>query len=84
MTVAALAHVAAPCWPCSSLLTLTFVVLFIGFLSESVADFEANDTSGSGSAAGSASSPRSLAWYASFAAVTNSTFKRTVLPTFPR
>jgi len=25
-----------------------------------------------------------LAWYASFAAVTNSTYKRTVLPTFPR
>jgi len=25
-----------------------------------------------------------LAWYASFAAVTNSTFKRVVLPTFPR
>jgi succinate-acetate transporter protein len=24
-----------------------------------------------------------LAWYASFAAVTNSTFKRVVLPTFP-
>jgi hypothetical protein len=25
-----------------------------------------------------------FAWYASFAAVTNFTFKRTVLPTYPR
>ena len=58
------------------LLTLTFLFLCIGALRRPA-------PAGPRPAAGSASPPRSLAWYASFAAVTNSTFKRVVLPVFP-
>jgi succinate-acetate transporter protein len=66
------------------LLTLTFLVLFIGFLSESPADFEANDNFWIRLGGWLGIATALAAWYASFAAVTNFTFKRTVLPTFPR
>jgi succinate-acetate transporter protein len=66
------------------LLTLTFVVLFIGFLSESTADFEANKNFWINLGGWLGIVTAIAAWYASFAAVTNSTFKRTVFPTFPR
>lgn len=66
------------------LLTLTYIALVIGFFSESVADFEAN-TNGWIRLGGWLGILTAIAaWYASAAAVTNFTFKRTVLPTFPR
>jgi succinate-acetate transporter protein len=66
------------------LLTLTFVALAIGWLSESVNDFAAN-SNGLIHLGGWLGIVTALAaWYASFAAVVNSTFKRVVFPTFPR
>jgi hypothetical protein len=65
------------------LLTLAFVALAIGWLAYSVKDFEAN-SSGWIHLGGWIGIVTALAaWYASFAAVTNSTFKKVVLPTFP-
>ena len=58
------------------LLAITFIVLGIG-------DAGAHTRASPSSAATSASRPRSAAWYASFAVVTNSTFGRTVLPVRP-
>jgi succinate-acetate transporter protein len=66
------------------LLTLTYIVLVIGFFSESVADFVANDNFWIRLGGWLGIATALAAWYASFAAVTNFTFKRTVLPTFPR
>jgi succinate-acetate transporter protein len=67
-----------------ALLTLTFVALAIGWLSESVPSFAAN-SNGLIHLGGWLGIVTALAaWYASFAAVTNSTFKRVVLPVFPR
>lgn len=57
-------------------LTLTFVFLAIGAFADSTGWTKVGGLVGLVTAA--------LAWYASFAAVTNSTFKRVVLPTFPR
>ena len=56
-------------------LTLTFVFLAIGDYAEKTGITKFGGWLGLITAF--------LAWYASFAAVTNSTFKRTVLPTFP-
>jgi succinate-acetate transporter protein len=65
-------------------LTLTFLVLTIGWLTESVGDFEANSNVWIHLGGWLGIITALLAWYASFAAVTNATFKRVVLPTLPR
>jgi len=65
------------------LLTLTFLVLTIGWFSESVADFEKNSNVWIHLGGWLGILTAAAAWYASFAAVTNSTFKRVVLPVFP-
>jgi len=57
-------------------LALTFLFLAIGEFGESTGWTKVGGWLGLITAA--------LAWYASFAAVTNSTFKRVVLPTYPR
>lgn len=59
-----------------AVLTLTFLALSIGDFAESVGWGKFGGWLGIVTAL--------LAWYASFAGVTNSTFKRVVLPTFPR
>jgi len=59
-------------------LTITFVLLTIGAFATGTT---ATDLTKAGGWAGLATA--AFAWYASFAAVTNSTFKRTVLPTWP-
>ena len=68
-----------------SALTLTFVFLTIGAFAGS-AGFTAiglmNRLNGSGGYLGIITAL--LAWYASFAGVTNATFSRTVMPTWPR
>src|SRR3954452_23529840 len=66
-----------------ALLTLTFLVLTIGWFSESVADFGANSNGWIHLGGWLGILTAVAAWYASFAAVTNSTFKRVVLPVFP-
>jgi len=66
-----------------ALLTLTFLVLTIGWFSESVADFEKNSNVWIHLGGWLGILTAAAAWYASFAAVTNSTFKRVVLPVFP-
>jgi uncharacterized protein len=66
------------------LLTLAFLALTIGFFSESVADFEANSNAWIHIGGWIGILTAIAAWYASFAGVVNSTFKRVVLPTFPR
>jgi succinate-acetate transporter protein len=65
-------------------LTLTFLVLAIGWLSESPVDFAKNNDIWINLGGWLGIITALLAWYASFAAVTNSTFKRTAFPTFPR
>ena len=59
-------------------LTVTFVLLAIGAFATGTT---ATDMTKAGGWAGLVTA--ALAWYASFAGVTNSTFKRTVLPTYP-
>ncbi|HEY2272914.1 MAG TPA: acetate uptake transporter [Jatrophihabitantaceae bacterium] len=66
------------------LLTLAFLTLTIGFLSESVDDFVKNSNAWIHLGGWIGILTALAAWYASFAAVTNSTFKRVVLPVFPR
>jgi uncharacterized protein len=56
-------------------LTVTFVLLCIGALAQNMTVTHAGGIVGLVTAA--------CAWYASFAVVTNETWKRTVLPTFP-
>ncbi len=58
-----------------ALLTVTFVVLGIGNANDNQGVIEAGGWCGLATAA--------AAWYASFAAVANSTFERTVLPVVP-
>jgi succinate-acetate transporter protein len=65
------------------LLTLTFLVLTIGFFSESVTDFEKNSNAWIHIGGWLGIITAAAAWYASFAGVTNSTFKRVVFPVFP-
>jgi uncharacterized protein len=67
-----------------ALLTLTFLVLAIGWLTESVADFLKNDNFWINLGGWLGIVTALAAWYTSFAAVTNWTFKRTVVPVFPR
>ena len=66
-------------------LAATFIVLAIGAFTMTTADVASasyNSTYKLGGWLGLITAV--LAWYASFAAVTNFTFKRTVLPTYPR
>jgi uncharacterized protein len=65
------------------LLTLTFIALAIGWLSESTADFAKNSDTFINLGGWLGIITALAAWYASFAAVTNSTFKKVVLPVFP-
>jgi succinate-acetate transporter protein len=76
MTIAAL-RVSGAVFAVLAFLTLTFVVLAIGWL-----DNHSTDWIHVGGWLGLITAV--LAWYASFAGVTNATFKRTVFPTFPR
>ncbi len=66
------------------LLTITFFVLAIGFFAESVADFEANSNVWIHLGGWIGLLTAIAAWYASFAGVVAFTFKRAVLPTYPR
>lgn len=66
------------------LLTLTYIALVIGFFSESVADFTANSNAWIHIGGWLGILTAIAAWYTAFAGVTNSTFKRAVLPVFPR
>ena len=63
-------------------LTLTFLFLALGKLTQSATDVNSTGLYKFGGWLGIVTAV--LAWYASFAGVTNFTFKRTVLPTFPR
>jgi succinate-acetate transporter protein len=65
------------------LLTLTYIALVIGFFSESVADFAANSNAWIHIGGWLGILTAIAAWYTAFAGVTNATFKKTVLPTFP-
>jgi succinate-acetate transporter protein len=67
-----------------ALLTLTFVALTIGWLSETVVSFERNSNGWIHLGGWLGLVTALAAWYASFAGVTNATFKRTVLPVLPR
>jgi hypothetical protein len=82
MTVASLRTSGAVC-VVFVLLTLAFVALMIGFLSESVVDFEKNNNFWINLGGWIGIATALAAWYASFAAVVNSTFKRVVLPVVP-
>jgi succinate-acetate transporter protein len=64
-------------------LALTFIALTIGWYSESVNQFAKNSNIWIHAGGWLGLITAVLAWYASFAAVTNSTFKRVVLPVFP-
>jgi uncharacterized protein len=66
------------------LLTLAFLTLTIGFLSESVLDFAKNSNAWIHIGGWIGILTALAAWYASFAAVVNSTFKRVVAPVWPR
>ena len=65
-------------------LSLAFIALAIGWLSESVNQFAANSNTWIHIGGWIGLLTAIAAWYASFAAVTNFTFKRVVLPVFPR
>jgi succinate-acetate transporter protein len=67
-----------------SLLTLTFVALAIGWLSENVTEFAKNGNLWIHIGGWLGLLTALAAWYASFAGVTNATFRRVVLPTYPR
>ena len=67
-----------------ALLTLTFLALTIGWLSESAADFEANSNAWIHIGGWLGILTALAAWYTSFATVVNFTFKRPALPTLPR
>jgi uncharacterized protein len=75
MTVAAL-RTSGAVLAVFAVLTLTFLFLAIGKLAESTGIYKVGGWLGILTAI--------LAWYASFALVTNSTWGRTVLPTWPR
>ncbi|HZC69065.1 MAG TPA: acetate uptake transporter [Jatrophihabitans sp.] len=66
------------------LLALTFIVLAIGWFAESTTEFAANSNGWIHLGGWLGLVTALVAWYASFAGVTNFAFKRTVVPTFPR
>jgi uncharacterized protein len=67
-----------------ALLTLTFIALAIGWFAYSTSDFEKNGSGWIHLGGWLGIVTAAAAWYASFAGVTNATFKRIVFPTFPR
>jgi succinate-acetate transporter protein len=77
MTIASLRTTAAIAAVFAAL-TITFVLLMIGAFMTGTG---ATDLTKAGGWAGLVTA--ALAWYASFAGVTNATFKRTMLPTWP-
>lgn len=77
MTIASLRTTAAVAAVFAAL-TITFVLLMIGAFATGTA---AVDMTKAGGWAGLVTA--ALAWYASFAGVTNATFKRTMMPTWP-
>jgi succinate-acetate transporter protein len=83
MTVAA-TRVSGAVLAVFALLTLTFIALAIGWFAYSVSDFEKNSSGWVHLGGWLGLVTAAAAWYASFAGVTNFTFKPTVLPTFPR
>jgi uncharacterized protein len=66
------------------LLALTFLALTIGWLSESPLQFAANSNVRIHIGGWLGLATALAAWYTSFAGVVNFTFKRVVMPTFPR
>ena len=66
------------------LLTLTFIVLAIGWFSYNVTDFEKNSSAWIQLGGWLGIVTALAAWYASLAGVMNATAKRVVFPTFPR
>ncbi|HEU5266226.1 MAG TPA: acetate uptake transporter [Jatrophihabitans sp.] len=66
------------------LLTLTFLALTIGWLSESVVEFAHNSNVWIHIGGWLGLATAVVAWYASFAGVMNATFRRTVVPVLPR
>ncbi|MGH3495800.1 MAG: acetate uptake transporter, partial [Sciscionella sp.] len=64
-------------------LTLTYIALVIGWFSESIPEFGANSNVWIHVGGWLGIITAIFAWYTSFAAVTNSTFKKTVLPVYP-
>jgi uncharacterized protein len=66
------------------LLTLTFLALTIGWMSESLADFAVNGNTWIHIGGWLGLLTAVAAWYTSFAGVVNFTFKRVAFPTFPR
>ena len=66
------------------LLTVTYVLLAIGFFAESATEFEANNNFWINAGGWLGIATAIAAWYASFAGVVAFTFKRPVLPTYPR
>jgi succinate-acetate transporter protein len=83
MTIAA-TRVSAAVLAVFVLLTLTFIALTIGFFSESVNEFAKNSNVWIHIGGWLGLATALAAWYASFAGVTNATFRRVVLPTLPR
>ncbi len=83
MTVAA-SRVSGAVLAVFALLTLTFLALTIGWLSESATDFAANSNTWIHIGGWLGILTAVAAWYTSFATVVNFTFKRTALPTMPR
>lgn len=67
-----------------ALLTLTFIALAIGWFAYSTSDFEKNSSGWIHLGGWLGIVTAAAAWYASFAGVTNATYKRIVFPTFPR
>jgi uncharacterized protein len=66
------------------LLTLTFIVLAIGWFSYNVTDFGKNSSAWIQLGGWLGIATALAAWYASLAGVMNATAKRVVFPTFPR
>jgi succinate-acetate transporter protein len=65
-------------------LTLTFLALALGWFTESTTEFAKNSNAWIHIGGWLGLVTAFAAWYASFAGVTNATFKRVVFPTFPR
>lgn len=66
------------------LLTLAYIALVIGFFTESVTEFSKNSNVWIHIGGWLGILTAIAAWYTAFAAVTNATYKRTVIPVFPR
>jgi len=67
-----------------ALLTLTFAALTVGWFAYSASDFAKNSSGWIHLGGWLGIATAVVAWYASFAGVTNFAFKRTVVPTFPQ